>query len=122
VLASQYRYLRCGNTGWDLNDDTRMAVQSNNTYTIEYDVTNLNDSCVITHTNELNGWGTKSGDYKIVFDGGTFEPGEEATLTWEGDYPTHLQINYPTAGRYRLRFQPTLSVGMQNKIGIYRVD
>ena len=60
----QHAYLRCNATGWNPNDDTRLVQTSFGVYEITFDVTeswmiDSNDHCMLTVTNQLNGWGTQ---------------------------------------------------------------
>jgi hypothetical protein len=122
MLASGYRYLRCNNTGWDLSDSNRLTPEGTNGFGLEYDVTTLDDSCVLTHTNELNSWGTRNSDYRVILDDSPVSVPAEGNVTLEQTYPTHFQIHYPAPGRYKVSFPTPLTMSMQTKFTIQQVQ
>jgi hypothetical protein len=100
-----FLYFRCNATGWGVDDSTRMTETSLGFFEITYDVTDSwmvsdADTCIVTQTNQLNGWGTEQAFYGpartnlIVVPGGDFlnqqQPG--------GD--EHFKVKYPALGDF----------------------
>jgi hypothetical protein len=67
ALEERHSYLRCNSTSWNLDDRSRFSVADAYGSKLLFRVTedwmvSGGDTCVITWSNALNGWGTQSGD------------------------------------------------------------
>jgi hypothetical protein len=60
--SDEFLYLRCNATGWGVDASTRLqSTAEPDVVTLTYDVEypyQLDDSCIFTWTNQLDGWGT----------------------------------------------------------------
>jgi len=106
----EYYYLRCNATGWNVGPNNRL-VDSGTTLDLTLNVwwpwmVNNGDQCIVTQTNELDGWGTEQAFL------GTESPtllevpvGNYATTTVvpAGQYFT---VRYPSVGSYEAKFDP----------------
>lgn len=97
-----YLYLRCNATGWVLNDETRLLPTtdpdvSTLTFSVEQPwMVSSGDQCIISETNQQNGWGTwqraftkADSSWLYVPGTGPIEPG------W-----TYFNVVYPELGEY----------------------
>ncbi len=121
VLSSGYRYLLCNNTGKALSDATRLLQNGNNSFSIEYDVTELDDVCSLAYSNARNDYGTKNGEYKLIPSQPAGSEVYKAAITWEGDYDSQFHVKYPSTGRYRLSFKMPPGMSEQYIFQIERV-
>jgi len=106
----EYYYLRCNATGWNVGPNN-LLVDSGTTLDLSLHVwwpwmVSNGDQCIVTQTNELNGWGTEQAFL------GTTAPtllevpvGNFATTTVvpAGQYFT---VRYPAVGNYEAKFDP----------------
>ena len=108
-----YYYLRCNTTGWNVGSNNRLVLdESNGLYTLDYSVTKpwivaWGDMCILTQTNEEDGWGSNQVQWGIVPGSGKIvipEDGEDsATMVDGGQY---FGVSYPTMGDYFAEFDP----------------
>ena len=102
-----FLYLRCNATGWGVDDATRMVnFVAPDVFSLVYDVTEEwmvtgADTCIVTETNELNGWGTSQ-----VFSGPEtmspfVVPGTDALIPQAPGGNAHFQVDYAATGTYR---------------------
>lgn len=104
VGVDEFLYFRCNATGWDANDATRVVdPDDDGLFTLEYDVDEEwmvtgGDQCVLTLTNEYNGWGTASSTYGAATPDVKVPP-----TTWDlgAVNSNQAMIQYPALGRYR---------------------
>jgi hypothetical protein len=100
-----FLYFRCNATGWGVDNTTRMTETSLGFFEITYDVTDTwmisdADTCIVTQTNQLNGWGTQQAFFGpartklIVVPGGDFLNQQQAG----GD--AHFKVKYPSLGNF----------------------
>lgn len=70
LQSTAHYYLRCNATGWGADQASRLVPDaSGQLATLTYDVEwawMLQDSCVITQTNQLNGWGTQQSTHRAA--------------------------------------------------------
>lgn len=100
-----FLYLRCNATGWGVDDQTRMTETSLGLFELTYEVTepwmvSNADTCILTQTDQLNGWGTMQAFFgparidRIVVPGGDLLnvqlPGGDA----------HFEVQYPELGSF----------------------
>jgi len=104
----EYYYLRCNATGWNVGPNNRL-VDSGTTLDLSFDVSwpwmvSHSDMCIVTQTDELDGWGTEQAYL------GTASPtlmdvpvGNYATTTVvpAGQY---FRVSYPALGSYEAKF------------------
>lgn len=96
--TSAHYYLRCNATGWGADPSSRLIPDASGqiatlTYGVEYPWM-LQDSCVITRTNQLNGWGTQQSTYQAS-SSPLVAPGSSGVITG-----SNFQIAYPELGTY----------------------
>ena len=100
-----FLYFRCNATGWGVDDNTRMTETSLGFFEITYEVTETwmvsdADTCIVTQTNQLNGWGTEQEFFgpartdRIVVPGGDFLEQQQSG----GD--EHFKVQYPALGTF----------------------
>ena len=103
--SSFFLYFRCNATGWGVDDDTRMEETSIGLFEITYDVTETwmvsgGDTCIVTQTNQLNGWGTAQSFFGLARAERVVVPGGDLL---NGQLPggdAHFQVQYPALGSY----------------------
>jgi len=116
-LQSNFAYLRCNATGWNVTSANRFVATSNpNVFVLDYAVTlpwlaSSPDSCLLTQTNQLDGFGTTQTNYQAV--GGALNvPGtRNLAVGWQ-----QIAVRYPALGTYRATFdlaKKTLTIGAQ---------
>ena len=103
LSASDHFYLRCNTTGWNVDDATRLVpvTVDGQLRELEFEVTQPwmvtnGDSCIVTATNQLNGWGTQTTEFGIT-SSPLVVPGGTQLITWGG----HFRIQFPELGTYR---------------------
>ncbi len=104
VGVDEFLYFRCNATGWDVNDATRVTdPEDDGLFSIEYDVTQDwmvtgGDQCVVTLTNQYNGWGSANSTYGAATSDVKVPP-----TTWDigALNSNQARIQYPALGRYR---------------------
>lgn len=115
VGGTSFAYLRCNATRWDIGESNRFKATSDpNVFELSYVVTqpwlvHTPDSCLLTETNQLNGWGTSQTNYQAL--GGVLNVPAERQLQvgWQ-----NIQVQYQTIGSYRATYnvaQRKLSIG-----------
>lgn len=117
-----YYYLRCNTTGWNVGPNNRLVLDElTGLYTLDYAVDGprivaWGDICVLTQTNEVDGWGTSQVQLGIVPGSGRIvipEDGEDsAAMIEDGAY---FGVKYPAVGDYFAEFDPetgTLTLGV----------
>jgi hypothetical protein len=103
LAAQDPLYFRCNATGWDVNDATRVKPTADPyVFSLVYDVTqpwmvSNGDSCVLTQTNQLNGWGTAQAYFGAVH-GAVNAPGGDLLSSSS----SQIAIRYPALGRYKV--------------------
>jgi hypothetical protein len=109
--ASNYYYLRCNATNWSVGSSNRMTTATNGV-SLSYAVSQNwmvtgGDQCVITRTNQLDGWGTSQT---------TLGTGTSSTLVVSASSAATVSlvsagqqftVRYPAVGRYQATFDPT---------------
>ena len=120
ITGSSYYYFRCNATGWGADATTRMGETGTaGVYTIEVDVnepwmTDTGDTCTITETDALDGWGAQQSYYGLDYTHYLFQvPGEEQATLYTGGDP-HFKVRYPSLDRFQARFDSntlTLTIG-----------
>jgi hypothetical protein len=103
VGQDTFLYFRCNATGWTPDNATRLRSTSDPySFSLLYDVkqswmTGGGDSCILTETDQLNGWGSAQTSYGTV-QGNVSVPGG-AQLRSGG---SNFNVVYPALGRYRV--------------------
>jgi len=100
ALSAGYYYLRCNATSWGTDSVSRLS-GTGNQLSLTIHVTQPwmvqnGDTCQLTMTNQLNGWGTSSAAYGLSGTSQIVVPGS-ATIT-----PSQAQfiVRYPQTGDY----------------------
>ena len=99
-----YYYLRCNATDWDVNSKTRLVPLGYSSLALAYDVKSdwlmrYGDSCSLTATRTLDGWGNWHAFYQSQFNG----VGQKSALgTAHVDAQTLFLVKYPFLGRYQV--------------------
>lgn len=108
-----YYYLRCNTTGWDVTDTNRLVSdKTTSLLTLDYTVATSwvvegGDECVVTETNEKNGWGTVQTTWTLSQDSDGFDipvdgVDEKTLIESNGNF----DVDYPALGDYRALFDP----------------
>lgn len=106
----EYYYLRCNATGWNVGASNRL-VATGDTLNLSLSVTapwmvSNGDQCIVTRTNQLNGWGT------VQLAMGPAAP--SVVLVPVGNYGVttvlpagqYFTVRYPSVGSYEARLDP----------------
>jgi hypothetical protein len=103
VNVDEFLYLRCNATTWDLNASSRLKSTSD-PYSFDLTLTvkdawmvSGGDSCVLTKTNALDGWGSSNESYGTRFGVAVTVPGGAPLQSGSGSF----QVKYPALGKYR---------------------
>ncbi|HEX6273611.1 MAG TPA: hypothetical protein VFZ53_11230 [Polyangiaceae bacterium] len=102
-----YLYLHCGATGWGLDAATRVQPTADpNVYQVTYSVSQPwmvsgSDGCILTETNQLNGWGTNPRRYTNL--AATSTPMSVPSSAQLSESATYFNVRYPALGQYRAR-------------------
>ena len=110
VSGSQHVYLRCNATAWGADDSTRLKdwIAPGMRYLV-YQVSEPwmvsgSDSCELTVTDQLNGWGSSQTAY-VPSGTSTISPSQaEQVVAAQPGQSTHFQVDYPALGKYRALF------------------
>lgn len=109
-----YYYFRCNATGWNVDPNTRLVLDSlTGLYKLEYAVSipwivSGGDVCTLTQTNEEDGWGTTQ--IQWGFNGNLVIPedGEASAAMINGGQ--YFGVNYPAMGDYVAEFDPATGI------------
>ena len=104
LAGESYFYLRCNATGWGVDSATRLLPFAGSGVVARvYDVTapwmvSGNDTCSLTQTNQLDGWGTSQTYYTTADGGPLVVPGSEALSVGSANFG----VDYSTLGQHRV--------------------
>ncbi len=121
--APLYYYLRCNATNWNVESSNRM-VADGDVVELSYNVNQSwmvsdGDQCIVTRTNQLDGWGTTqvalgpSKTTRLVVPSGNTAA---TTVVSAGQY---FSVRYPALGRYEARLNPVTG---ELRIGTFGPD
>ena len=103
TLGETHLYLRCNATGWAISEATRLKPSVDGRIaTLDFLVTapwmtQSGDQCVITETNQLNGWGTSPVSWTVAGSQPFVAPNtHRLSESW-----TPVVVKYPALGTYR---------------------
>jgi hypothetical protein len=102
VAESDFLYLRCNATSWNLDDQSRLAPLGYSDLALTYNVSadwmrTGGDTCSFMTTNAKNGWGSQQKYYDTTFSG----VGQPSTLGAEATSQKDFSVRYPVLGRYQ---------------------
>lgn len=107
-----YYYLRCNTTGWGVNADNRFVLNADSgklelgVSVTQNWIVNGNDMCIVTETDQEDGWGTGQTYYGTEYWAPLTVPvdgTDSATLVEAGYY---FGVDYPALGDYTATFDP----------------
>ena len=107
LSADSSVYFRCNATGWGVDDSTRLSnFAGANVLARTYNVTQSwmllpGDSCILTETNQVNGWGTSQIYYTASTGSVVVPPGTASLVTQAGGNPT-FTVDYSVLGQHRI--------------------
>ncbi|MGC4069742.1 MAG: hypothetical protein QM784_34805 [Polyangiaceae bacterium] len=112
AVSSDYYYLRCNATGWGVASTNRLAPTSNSGLSLSYSVNQAwmvsgGDQCVVTRTNQLDGWGTVQATLGTSSSTTLVVPGTSSVSTTLVAPGQQFTVRYPAVGQYQARFNPT---------------
>jgi hypothetical protein len=124
VGVDTHLYWRCNASSWGVDNSTRLkATADPAVFTLEYSVQQdymvkpqTGDDCIVTETNQLNGWGTMSKHYKPSTTGTVVVP-KAGNLTSNAS-ATNFKVQYPKKGTFKMivnTSQPTWTYSVQEK-------
>jgi hypothetical protein len=108
VGVDSHLYWRCNATSWGVDESTRLKATSDpKVFTLEYAVQQdymvkpqSGDDCIVTETNQLNGWGTTSKHYKPSTTGTVVVPKTGNLAT--NSAATNFKVQYPKKGTFKM--------------------
>lgn len=102
VNSDEFLYLRCNATSWNVGEATRLkptgvAGVVSLTYAVTVPWMVQQDQCIVTRTNQLNGWGTANSMFTDSAPGAALNvPKTESLLAGSQNF----NIHYPAPGSY----------------------
>jgi len=98
--SSSYYYLRCNGTSWGVDEGSRLAGSgtqvSRTVHVTQTYQTQGGDTCQLTQTNQLDGWGTASAQYGLSGTSRIVVPGSAPVVT----STTSFAVQYPRLGDF----------------------
>src|SRR4051812_33366627 len=107
LSADSSVYFRCNATGWGVDDSTRLSnFAGANVLARTYNVTQAwmlspGDSCILTETNQVNGWGSRQTYYSASTGTVVVPPGTASLVTQASATPT-FTVDYSVLGQHRI--------------------
>lgn len=100
-----FLYFRCNATGWGVDDHTRMTETSLGFFEITYAVRETwmvsdADTCIVTQTNQLNGWGTMQAFFGPARTKLIVVPGGDFLNQQQNGGDAHFKVKYPSLGNF----------------------
>jgi acylphosphatase len=111
TAAAEYYYLRCNATSWDIGSANRFATATNG-LALSYSVNQSwmvsdGDQCVVTRTNQLDGWGTAQATLGTTTASTLVVPAASGVTTSLISAGQQFTVRYPAVGQYQASFNPT---------------
>jgi hypothetical protein len=110
--SSDYYYLRCNATGWGVASTNRLQATGNTGLSLSYSVNQAwmvsgGDQCVVTRTNQLDGWGSSQATLGTSSATTLVVPNASSASTTLVAPGQQFTVRYPAQGQYQARFNPT---------------